>query len=191
MPRRALYLAGLAALFLAGLGLTLALRATPSPGPTPAPGVTPPPPGDTSSGGQGQPVSGISCDSAEQFVYHVHAHLFILLNGSPVPISAQVGIPAGRQCFYWMHTHDNSGVIHIESPTQRLYTLGQFFDIWGQPLGRNGVATYDVPDGDLTVFVDGVQYDGDPHDIPLRNRTQVVLELGSAGPPPSFDFGGL
>jgi hypothetical protein len=121
----------------------------------------------------------------------VHAHVAILLDGSPVPVSAQVGIPAAGHCFYWMHTHDTSGVIHIESPTQRLYTLGQFFEIWGQPLGRNGVATYDVPNGDLTVYVDGAPYSGDPHDISLQNHTRVVLELGRSGPPPVFDFGGL
>src|SRR5207248_3335158 len=58
--------------------------------------------------------------------------------GRAVPVPANVGIPydsainVGGQhiCYYWLHTHDASGVAHIESPTPHLYTLGQFFDIW-------------------------------------------------------------
>jgi hypothetical protein len=30
-----------------------------------------------------------------------------------------------------IHTHDTSGIVHIESPTVRPFTLGQFFDVWG------------------------------------------------------------
>jgi hypothetical protein len=33
-------------------------------------------------------------------------------------------------CFEPVHTHDDSGVIHIESPTNTNYTLSQFFTEW-------------------------------------------------------------
>jgi hypothetical protein len=152
----------------------------------PNPGV-----GDSSTGGQGQDVDGIICEAHEQLVYHVHAHLYILLNGQPQQVSSQVGILGGPllpRCFYWLHTHDNSGIIHIESPTQALYTLGQFFDIWGQPLSRSTVAVYPVPSGDLTAYVDGQVWGGDPRDIQLKGHTQVVLELGQQVQPPAFEF---
>ena len=45
----------------------------------------------------------------------------------------------GGQCIYWLHTHAPDGVIHIESPTQRIYTLGNFFDDWRQPLSADQV----------------------------------------------------
>lgn len=35
----------------------------------------------------------------------------------------------GRKAFYWLHTHDESGVIHIESPLRRAFTLGNVFDL--------------------------------------------------------------
>ena len=133
----------------------------------------------------------LRCETHEQLVYHVHAHLFILLDGKPQTVSAYVGIPGAPllpKCYYWLHTHDNTEIIHIESPTTRTYTLGQFFDIWGQPLNRIDVATHPVPSAGLTVFVDGKQYDGDPRDVELKAHTQVVLELGQVGPPPSFSF---
>ena len=50
---------------------------------------------------------------------------------------------AGGQCIYWLHTHAPDGVIHIESPTQRIYTLGNFFDEWRQPLSANQVGGVD------------------------------------------------
>ena len=149
--------------------------------------------GDTASGGQGAPVTGLSgpieCSAGEHQEYHIHAHLFILKDGAVQPGAAYVGFVPGGNCLYWLHTHDQTGVIHIESPTKRVYTLGDFFAVWGMPLGRNGVAQYDVPGGELTVFVDGKQYSGDPGDIQLQAHTQVVIELGTVVQPPQYQFG--
>src|SRR5918911_4626688 len=78
----------------------------------------------------GASIDGISCQS-EMLNYHIHAHLTLYKDGKPVPLPANVGIPYSQAiggqhyCLYWLHTHDASGVIHIESPTPRLYTLGQ------------------------------------------------------------------
>jgi hypothetical protein len=187
--RTILLTGGLIGLFIAGVVAFAVLGTAPTnsvtPGSTDNPGV-----GDTANGGQGQEVDGIKCETSEQLVYHVHAHLFILLDGKPQTVSSQIGIPGAPlpRCFYWLHTHDNSGIIHIESPTNRNYNLGQFFDIWGQPLNRIDVATHPVPSTGLTVFVNGVQYSDDPRNIELTAHTQVVLELGQVVPPPSFSF---
>ena len=179
---------GLIAVFVASV-LAIAALGTSRPVTTPTPGSTDPGVGDTSSGGQGQPVDGVNCDVGEQLVYHVHAHLYILVDGKPQKVSEQIGIPAKfPPCFYWLHTHDTSGVIHIESPTQRTYKLGQFFDIWGMPLNRTDVAVYPVPSDGLTVFVDGQQFTDDPRNIELKAHTEVVIELGQVVPPPPFEF---
>jgi hypothetical protein len=183
---------GLFGLFLATVGLMAYLGTKgPQPGPTPSPGGPDPGVGDAASGGQGQDVDGIKCETHEQLAYHVHAHISILVNGQPQLVSQQIGIPGGPgnpRCYYWLHTHDTTGIIHIESPTQSLYTLGQFFDIWGQPLNRSNVAVYPVPGGDLTAYVDGQAINGDPRDIQLKGHTQVVLQLGSQVQPSSYSF---
>jgi hypothetical protein len=182
---------GLIGLFLLSVVLLGAISGgRPNPGPSSSPGGYPGV-GDTASGGQGQPVDGITC-AKEILTYHVHAHLAIIRDGQQVPVAGYVGIPGGEvgvaRCFYWLHTHDASGIIHLEAPAPQTFTLGQFFDIWGMPLGRNGVANYDVPNGDITAFVDGQQYAGDPRDIELKAHTQIVLELGQSGPPPPYTF---
>jgi hypothetical protein len=43
---------------------------------------------------------------------------------------------AGASCFMWLHTHSADGIIHTESPVNRVCALGAFFDLWGQPLDR-------------------------------------------------------
>jgi hypothetical protein len=119
----------------------------------------------------------------------VHAHLTIFVNGAPRRIPLGIGIP-GQQtqqtssglfvdagnCFYSLHTHSADGIIHIESPTRRTYTLGQFFDEWGQALGVDqvGPAT-----GTVTAFYDGNIYQGNPRNIPLGAHTQIQLDVGT------------
>ena len=46
------------------------------------------------------------------------------------------------KCFYEIHTHDATGVIHLHANAgaNRPLTLGQVFDVWGQPLTRDNVA---------------------------------------------------
>src|SRR5438309_5245884 len=74
-------------------------------------------------------VDGIECDTTEYSTFHVHAHLDIFVDGHPLTVPAFIGIE-DRSCLYWLHTHTPDGVIHIESPQERGFTLGQFFDIW-------------------------------------------------------------
>ncbi len=143
-----------------------------------------------SSMAQGRTVDGIACDTSEQTAYHIHAHLAVFVNGTQRMIPAEIGIPGGistgsGSCLYWMHTHDQAGVIHIESPAPKLYTLGDFFDIWGQPLTANqaGPAT-----GTLTAYVNGHLYHGDPRAIVLRPHTVIQLDIGKTVPPRPYTF---
>ena len=80
-------------------------------------------------------VDGIQCNASEQLLFHIHAHLDVFVNGQLMYIPPQIGIIPDK-CIYWLHTHDNSGIIHIESPIKRDFTLGQFFDLWKAKLNN-------------------------------------------------------
>ena len=68
---------------------------------------------------------------SEGTAIHVHPHLQISINGQNVAVPAGVGIVRSGTCFEPLHTHDASGVIHVESPnTSTPYTLSEFFQIW-------------------------------------------------------------
>src|SRR6202011_2527416 len=101
----------------------------------------------------GQTVDGIQCQTMEQLVYHIHAHLAVFVDGAPKAIPYGIGIAPPRQivqtpeglavasgaCFYWLHSHTADGIIHVEAPVQRIFTLGNYFDIWRQPLSSHQV----------------------------------------------------
>jgi len=136
----------------------------------------------------GQELAGIRCDAMEGNRVHIHQHLVIFDHGKQVPIPDNVGRPLMKQCLYWVHTHTTDGVIHIESPTTRTFTLGDFFTIWGKPLSTTSVASAKADKGTtLKVWVDGTPYKGDPRAIPLNAHTDVVIEAGPPFPtPPKF-----
>ncbi len=138
-------------------------------------------------------TDGIKCGSSEELAYHIHAHLAVFVNGSAHALPGGIGIPgstvvptaqgpeaAGGECIYWLHTHAPDGVIHVESPTQRVYTLGNFFDEWHQPLTGNQVGTLR---GKVTAIVNGKRWSKSPRDIPLDPHAAIQLNLGTSQAP--------
>ncbi len=137
---------------------------------------------------QGDPVNGISCDAQEGQRIHIHQHLIIFNRGRPIDIPANVGQRPERRCLYWLHTHTPDGIIHIEAPSNRSFTLSDFFAIWGQPLTRTRAASAGTSKATpLKVWVDGKPYKGDPRTIALKAHTDIVIEAGPPFPkPPRF-----
>jgi hypothetical protein len=146
-------------------------------------------PGTTRTGN----VDGIRCGPTEQLAYHIHAHLAVYVNGRLYALPAGVGIPgsvvqptpqgpeaAGGRCIYWLHTHTTDGVIHIESPTRRIYTLGNFFDEWHQPLGATHVAGVR---GRITAFLNGKPWKKSLRAIPLLPHADIQFDIGEPAPP--------
>ena len=127
----------------------------------------------------GAPIDGIRCETMEGAVLHIHQHLQLFDRGRPVEVPAGIGIPAGSNCLYWLHTHTSDGIIHVESPARRTYTLGQFFDIWGQELSRAQADGLRAPRANkLRVTVNGRPYGGDPRAIVLRDHEEIVIQNG-------------
>ena len=177
---------------LASLSTLGTLRAAPAAGQT-GPEAVPVPSGTalagTGSAATGQPVDGISCNAGEQTLFHIHAHLTIFVNGVARQVPAAIGIPGAAaqntaagpfigsgSCFYWLHTHAADGIVHIESPVVRTYTLGEFFDEWGQPLGPSVVGP---AHGHVIVLYNGKVFEGNPRDVPLTAHAQIQLEVGT------------
>ena len=139
-------------------------------------------------------ATSIPCDLLEHTVYHYHVAVQIFDEGTEVPIPTDVGRPG--TCYYWLHMHASSpGVIHVESPDARAFTLGEFFDVWaksssGVRLDSRHVGTIALSSGQtLVVFVDGSRYSQDPRGIPLVSHRVIQLEVTPPLiPPPIFRF---
>jgi len=74
-------------------------------------------------------ISGITCDKVEHLVYHNHTKLIMKFQNETHNIPAEIGI-IPNDCIFWLHTHDDSGIIHIESPIKTAFSLDQFLKVW-------------------------------------------------------------
>jgi len=142
------------------------------------------------------PTDSISCDGLEQTASHYHAHVTIYIDGNRASIPATIGIAPptdNPSCFYWLHTHTSDGVIHIEAPSGRSFTLGNFFDIWGKRFSQlDYPGQLDQSDG-WQAFVNGKPFKGVFRTIPLQSHTLITLAFNSPGvqPDTSFNWNGL
>jgi hypothetical protein len=145
----------------------------------------------------GQTVDGLTCGQ-ETVQVHYHEYIEMYANGKQVNLPAGIGIvsPSGDAnggltsngstvCLYPLHVHPNDqNVVHIESPTNAQYYLGQFFDIFGEPLSATKVAGYTADASHKLVYETisengtPVVYTGDPTKLPFDqagHETIVIL----------------
>jgi hypothetical protein len=117
-------------------------------------------------------------------VIHIHQHLDIFVNRKHVTVPRFIGIKLERSgaldFITELHTHLSDGVIHLESTTNRPYSLGQFFGTWGVYLSRRCLgglcATKRKP---LHVFLNGRRLSGNPADLVLRRHQEIAIVYGT------------
>jgi hypothetical protein len=164
---------------------------------TSLPGIlTTTPPWSNNTGKLQQRLRAIGLDplTAEGQVLHIHQHLDLFDAGRRVTVPANIGIDASGRYLAALHTHDTTGIMHVESPTVVSYTLGQFFAVWGVRL--DGHCVGDLCAGGskrLQVWVDGKPVAGDPTRIILAEHQEIVLAYGTSAQvldplPKSYDF---
>ena len=86
-------------LSLAPLSTLGALQPAPAPGATGSEGVPVPaavPLAGLATAATGQPVDQISCQTGEQTLFHIHAHLAIFVNGKARQVPAAIGVPGAQ-----------------------------------------------------------------------------------------------
>lgn len=157
-------------------------------------GFSPAPKNDISTTGSSQlapPVGNVQCNVNEQLAFHIHAHLSIYINGQNVPLPAQIGIT--NTCFYWLHTHDSSGIIHMESPIQATFTLGTFFQLWREQFSQLQYQNQLSSTEGWKVYIDGKPYNGDFNKLPLKAHELITLAYNTPNVKPDtvFNWGQL
>jgi hypothetical protein len=117
----------------------------------------------------------------EALAYHTHQHLDVYVNGSKVVVPQGIGIDQAEGFLTVLHTHQYDGVIHLESPVRKAYTLGQFFGVWGVRLDERCLGAYCVRGPQrLRAFVNGQAVSSNPAAIPLRANDQIVVTFGTS-----------
>lgn len=133
--------------------------------------------------------AGLSAAPSETTTVHYHAHVDISVNGAPVNVPAGIGFvtqngrPSGLTS---VHTHDASGVVHIEAPADKPYTLGEFFTEWGVMVGPGRLGGLATGGGNaLRVFVNGRPFTGDPGTIVFKPHQEIAIWYGPANATPN------
>lgn len=109
-------------------------------------------------------------------VLHIHAHLDVFWNGKKIQVPQGIGIEEGNYILA-LHTHNPSGVIHVESPTEKDFTLAQFMGAWGVRLTSACLANRC---SDIRIYVDGKRYTQDPNDLVLKSHQEIAVVAGKA-----------
>lgn len=130
---------------------------------------------------------GLPALSAEGEVVHIHQHLDVRVNGRAVMVPAGLGLGVGSDhkvnFVAPVHTHDVDGIVHVESPVQRDFTLGDVFDIWGLRFSASCLGGYcSRGDARVRVFVNGglVGPGSDPRGVVLAAGQQILVSFGTA-----------
>ena len=174
------------------------------------------------SGGHGQSFTSFDgkrqlpcAPTMSQSGYHIHFYFGVVVNGVHYATADGIGIPGAPTsdpgglidsgtCFYNIHTHDASGIVHVETGYQFAYStvifyLGDLLRIWGQNISSTSFAEFKGP---VTVYYAPYQvvigrsfYSGtyskwtaDPHTIPLRTHSAIWVEIGTPVTPPKVEF---
>ena len=123
---------------------------------------------------------GLPALSVEGTAMHIHQHLDIFIHGKPISVPADIGVNPFAGFISPIHTHDDSAIVHVESPTVQNFTLGQFFDIWGLKLTRDSIGGYNSDtQNKLQVFVNGKESIVSPREIILAAHQEIVITFGT------------
>ena len=115
-------------------------------------------------------ATGVPCLTSEAF--HLHPHLKVTVDGTEELLPANVGIY--ENCTQELHTHEEDGIIHVESDIDKGYTFQNFLNVMGFSIEQSGFIT--------RLTVNGEFHENDTN-FKLEDGQEILLEFISI---PSF-----
>jgi hypothetical protein len=110
-----------------------------------------------------------------QNMLHYHATLSIVIRGESQVIPTDSGVIPG--CMRGIHTHDDTGKLHIETPEAMEARLEHFFQIWEQSFTSTQLLDASVGEGEsISLTVNGELVDNPQNHI-LEDGQELVLTL--------------
>ena len=139
--------------------------------------------GTTTNSSQAAVIDGIPCNKMDYTNFHINAHLSVFVDGKPYVVPAKLGI-INDTCLYWIHTRDDTGIIHIGAPKDGPFTLSQLFDIWG------ATGSVLLPLGDPEIYINGQQITSSLNATVIKYHDEITAVYGIRPPiiPASYHF---
>ena len=116
----------------------------------------------------------IQCSPSESLATHYHVALLLHRNGGTDVLPARTGINA--YCLYWIHVHDDSGIVHVEAPAayqDHAFLLADAFAVAKLRLDASHLGSASFPRGGVTVYINGAKWNGEPGAAPLVDLQTV------------------
>jgi hypothetical protein len=153
--------------------------------------LTTPPPWQPQYDGLGDRLATMGLPGLSETIFHIHALLQVYVNGKPVTVPANIGLNGSTGPFSPIHTHDTSGIVHMEADRTYPFTIGQFFAVWGVKFSDDQIGPYQSKgDKKLIVYVNGKRVN-DPVNYVMHDHDKVVVGYGKPGSFPTKPTGGF
>jgi hypothetical protein len=126
-----------------------------------------------------QRLNALGLPPGGQEKFHIHALLHIYVDGLLVPTAANIGLDPAKKLESSLHTHDRTGIIHMEAPHPFKYTLGDFFSVWGVKFGPEQLGALRGYGGDHLHFYLNGRPLSNPAAHVLHNDDRIVIGYGA------------
>jgi len=155
---------------------------------------TTPPPWEPEYDHLSERLAALGLPGLNEQIFHIHALLHVYVNGKPVTVPANIGLKEPTGPFSPIHTHDTSGIIHMEADQQYPFTLGEFFAVWGVKFSNDQLGSYKSNGNEkLSAYVNGKKV-SDAVNYVMKDHDNISVGYGKPGsfptkPPANFPAG--
>lgn len=115
----------------------------------------------------------LTCTTDMATHFHIHPVLKIMINGQTQELEKNIGITPN--CMNSLHTHDSTGIIHVEAPEKRDFNLSDFFAVWGKTYSKDQILDFKVDENHtISQMVNG-QDNTDYENLILNDKDEIVI----------------
>lgn len=116
----------------------------------------------------------VLCTTDMATAFHIHPEIYIKINGEDMPLPENIGIKP--TCMNSIHTHDGGGIVHVEAPVQKDFTIGDFFAVWDKTFTKDQILDSRVDaTHEIVVAVNGEPVDTFENTL-LADKDKIVIE---------------
>jgi sulfur carrier protein ThiS len=113
----------------------------------------------------------MTMDMATEF--HIHPEIEVIINGEKQDIPPNIGVKQNGMTA--LHTHEGGGVIHVESPIQKDFTVGDFFAVWGKIFTKDQIINSVVDEShQIIVTVNGSTVDTFENTV-MNDNDKIII----------------
>ena len=112
--------------------------------------------------------------------FHIHSLMHVYVDGELVQLPPDIGVDRSQKLYAALHTHDPTGIVHMESDKPFKSTIGDFFVIWGLKFGNKSLGSLrNKGEEQVRVLVNGKTVT-DPVNYVMRDNDNIVVAYGTA-----------